>query len=154
MPVTDAAQLEGLDKNTLYEIDRKWLERREALRPQREVKRLGIDETAVRKGHRYATVFYDPDRREVIGMVASRKERAVSGFLRRWGKERCLGVQAVCMDLWAAYLNAVRRHLKRADVVFDKFHVCTYLSEAIEAVRRYEQGAAQGGMAKLLKGTR
>jgi transposase len=154
MPVVDVAELEGLDKNAVYEIDHKWLERREALRPQREVKRLGIDEIAIRKGHRYATVFYDLDRREVIGMVDSRRERAVSGFFRRWGKERCRAVEAVCMDLWAAYLNSVRRHLKRAQVVFDKFHVYTYLSEAIEEVRRSEQGVAQGTMAKLLKGTR
>ena len=154
MPVLDVADLEGLDKNAVYEIDRKWLERREALRPERQVRRLGIDEIAIRKGHRYATVFYDLDRREVIGMVASRRERAVSGFFRRWGKARCRAVQAVCMDLWAAFLNAVRRHLKQAEVVFDKFHVYTYLSEAIEEVRRHEQGVAQGQTAKLLKGTR
>jgi len=154
MPVLDVAQLEGLDKNAVYEVDRKWLERREALREGHDVKRLGIDEIAIRKGHRYATVFYDLDRREVIGLVASRRERAVSGFLRRWGKARCRGVQAVCMDLWAPYLNAVRRHLKRAEVVFDKFHVYTYLSGAIEEVRRHEQGIAQGDMAKLLKGSR
>jgi transposase len=154
MPVVDVAALEGLDKNAVYEIDRKWLERREALRPAHEVKRLGIDEIAIRKGHRYATVFYDLDRREVIALVASRRERAVSGFFRRWGKKRCRAVQAVCMDLWAAYLNAVRRHLKRAEIVFDKFHVYTYLCTAIEEVRRYEQGVAQGQMAKLLKGTR
>jgi len=154
MPVLDVARLEGVGKNTVYEIDRRWLERREALRPEREVKRLGIDEIAIRKQHHYATVFYDLERREVIGLVASRRERAVSGFFRRWGRARCRAVEAVCMDLWSPYLNAVRRHLKRAEVVFDKFHVYGYLSEAIEALRRHEQGAAHEAMAKLLKGTR
>jgi transposase len=154
MPATDVEDLEGLDKTTVYRIDKKWLERRDALRPDHAVKRLGIDEIAIRKGQRYATVFYDLDRREVIGMVLKRKERAVSRFFRRWGKEKCRAVEAVCMDLWAPYLNSVRRHLKNAVVVFDKFHVYTYLSEAIEAVRRHEQQIADDKTGQLIKGTR
>ena len=154
MPATDVADLEGLDKTTVYRIDKKWLERREAQRPDLPVTRLGIDEIAIRKGQRYATVFYDLDRREVVGMVLKRRERAVSRFFRRWGKLKCRAVQAVCMDLWAPYLNSVRRHLKRAAVVFDKFHVYTYLSEAIEAVRRHEQQVADEKTGRLIKGTR
>jgi transposase len=115
---------------------------------------LGIDEIAIRKGQRYATVFYDLDRRAVIGMVLGRKQRAVSRFFRRWGKEKCRAVEAVCMDLWAPYLNSVRRYLKKAVVVFDKFHVYHYLSDAIEAVRRYEQQVANEKIGALIKGTR
>ena len=154
MPVTDVADLEGLNKTTVYRIDRKWLARREALRPEQTVRRLGIDEIALRKGHRYATVFYDLDRREVVGLVLQRRERTVSGFFRRWGKEKCRAVEAVCMDLWAPYLNSVRRHLKNAAVVFDKFHVYKYLSDAIEAVRRHEQQIADEKTGLLIKGTR
>jgi transposase len=84
MPATDVADLEGLDKTTVYRIDKKWLARREARRADHPVARLGLDEIAIRKGQRYATVFYDLDRREVIGMVLKRKERAVSRFFRRW----------------------------------------------------------------------
>ena len=154
MPATDVAELEGLDKMTVYRIDKKWLERREALRPDHSVTRLGIDEIAIRKGQRYATVFYDLDRREVVGMVLKRKERAVSRFFRRWGKTKCRAVKAVCMDLWAPYRNSVRRHLKNATVVFDKFHVYKYLSDAIEAVRRHEQQIADEKTGQLIKGTR
>jgi transposase len=154
MSGTDVADIEGLDKTTVYRIDKKWLERREALRPDHTVLRMGIDEIAIRKGHRYATVFYDLDRREVIGMVLKRKERAVSRFFRRWGKGHCRAVVAVCMDLWTPYLNSVRRHLKNAVVVFDKFHVYKYLSDAIEAVRRHEQQIADDKTGQLIKGTR
>ena len=154
MPATDVADLEGLDKTTVYRIDKKWLERRDALRPDHTVTRMGIDEIAIRKGQRYATVFYDLDRREVIGMVIKRNERAVSRFFRRWGKKKCLGVVAVCMDLWAPFLNSVRRYLKNATVVFDKFHVYKYLSDAVEAVRRHEQQIANEKTGLLIKGTR
>jgi len=63
MPVLDVAELEGVDKNTVYRVDRKWLARRAELRESRPVRHLGIDEIAIKKRHRYATVFYDLDRR-------------------------------------------------------------------------------------------
>jgi len=154
MPVLDVAELEGVDKNTVYRVDRKWLARRAELRESRPVRHLGIDEIAIKKRHRYATVFYDLDRREVLGLVQHRSQRATSRFFRRWGKEQCRAVEAVCMDLWRPYLNSVRRYCRQAVVVFDKFHVYRYLAEAIEQVRRYEQAVADAPTGALIKGTR
>ena len=154
LPVSDVAALEGLSKAAVYRMDKKWLQRREARREARAVRFLGIDEIALRKGHRYATVFYDLERKEVIGLVKKRKERAVGGFFRRFGRERCKAIEAVCMDLWQPYLNSVRRHCKKAVIVFDKFHVYKYLSDAIEAVRRHEQQTCSTEEGKLIKGTR
>jgi transposase len=154
LPVTDVAELEGLSKNAVYGIDKKWLKRREEQREQPPVRYLGIDEIAIKRGHRYATVFYDLERRTVVGLIKSRRERAVGGFFRRWGKKQCKSVVAVCMDLWSPFLNSVRRHCKDATVVFDKFHVYGYLSEAIEEVRRHQQGLCSGEDGKLIKGSR
>lgn len=154
LPVTDVAALEGLNKNAVYRIDKKWLQRRHERMEDRLVKYLGIDEIAVKKNHRYATLFYDLERREVIGVVKTRRERRVGGWFRRWGKAKCKAVEAVCMDLWSPYLNSVRRHCKNATVVFDKFHVYRYLSDAIEEVRRYEQSICKPDQAELIKGTR
>lgn len=155
MPALDVAELEGLDKNTVYRIDLKWLSQRASQRAAKPVRYLGIDEIAVRKGHRYATLFYDLHRREVIGGVLGREQKAVNRFFRRWGKEACAHVEAVCTDLWSAYHNSVKRYLKQATMVFDKFHVFGYLSEAIDQVRRDEQNRTlkQEGY-ELIKGTR
>lgn len=154
LPVMDVVDLEGLDKNTVYRLDRKWLKRREEQRQNHPVRYLGIDEISLRKGWRYATLFYDLERREVIGLVKSRNRRSVSGFLRRWGKSMCKQVTAVCMDLWSPYLNSVRRHCPKAVVVFDKFHVHTYLSTAIDQVRRAEHNKADLEGKKLIKGSK
>jgi transposase len=155
MPCLDVAELEGVDKNTVYRLDRKWLERRAELRPQHRVEKLGIDEIAIRKGHKYATLFYDLERREVIGGVLGREGKAVNRFFRRWSKEARAGVKAVCTDLWSAYHNSVKRYLKNATIVFDKFHVYGYLGQAVDQVRRDEQNQAlkQSGQ-ELIKGSR
>jgi transposase len=154
LPALDVAELEGLDKNTVYRIDRKWLTLREHLRQDKPVRYLGIDEIAIRKGHRYATVFYDLERREVIGLVRDRTQRRTSSFFRRWGKEQCRQVVAVCMDLWAAYQGSVGKYCKQAAVVFDKFHVYGYLTQAIDEVRREEQRLADQAGRQLIKGSR
>lgn len=154
LPALDVADWEGLDKGTVYRIDKKWLQRREAQREEHMIRFLGIDEIALRKGHRYATVFYDLERKEVVGLVKRRRERAVGGFFRRLGTRRCRKIEAVCMDLWQPFLNSVRRHCKNAAIVFDKFHVYKYLSDAIEEVRRHQQGVCSDEQGKLIKGTR
>ena len=154
LPVLDVVELEGVDKNTVYRLDRKWLERRAEQREHHPVRHLGIDDIALRKGHRYATLFYDLERREVLGLVKQRTNRAVNGFFRRWGKSMCRQVTAVCMDLWVPYLTCTRRHCPKAVVVFDKFHVYTYLSFAIDHVRRNEHNTAEAEGKALIKGSK
>jgi transposase len=155
MPVADVAEISGLSKDTLYRIDKRYLrERKDNFTDEPQVRLLGIDEIAIRKGHKYAAVFYNLELGEVIGLVKGRKQRSVSGFFRNWGKENCKNVEAVCTDLWAPYHNSVKIHLKNAVLVFDKFHVFKYLSDAIDEVRRYEQRQAEEEGKQLLKGCR
>ena len=44
------------------------------------------------------------------------------------------------MDMWDPYIASTKRHLPGADqkIVFDKFHIAKYLSEAVDQVRRQE----------------
>ncbi len=57
VPVSDVAGLEGLSKDAVYRLYKKWLQRREAQREERSTRYLGIDEILLRRGHRYAIVF-------------------------------------------------------------------------------------------------
>jgi transposase len=47
-------------------------------------------------------------------------------------------VKAVCTDMHQPYLNAVSEVLKKAEIVFDKFHVLQHASAALDEVRRQE----------------
>ena len=44
-------------------------------------------------------------------------------------------VEAVCTDMHQPYLNAVSEVLKKAEMVFDKFHVLQHASAALDEVR-------------------
>jgi transposase len=155
MPVADVAELSGVSKDALYRIDKRFLqERHERFKNEHPVKYLGIDEISIHKGHRYATVFYDLQEGMVVGMVEERKQRKVSRFFRRWGKDKCKNVVAVCTDLWSPFHNSVKLYLNHATLVFDKFHVFKYLSEAIDNVRKDEQRKLEDEQHSFIKGIR
>lgn len=97
---------------------------------------LGLDEVSRRKGHRYLTVAYDLERHEVVWVGKDREEKTVDEFFSWLGKRRARAIQVVCMDMWAPYLASVRRHVPKATVVFDRFHIVQHLSRAVDDVRR------------------
>ncbi|MCP3967210.1 MAG: ISL3 family transposase [Lentisphaerae bacterium] len=155
MPVADVAELTGISKDTIYRIDKFYLkERHELCKEENDVNFLGIDEIAIKKGHKYAVVFYDLERGQVIGLQKGRRRIDTSRFFRRWGRQKCLAVKGVCTDLWAPYHKSIRIHLKNAMLVFDKFHIFKYLSDAIDQVRRHEQHKAEDEGKTILKGCR
>ena len=52
------------------------------------VRRLGIDEIALRKGHReFSVVLVDLDRHQLIGMAPSRKHADIEAVLSQWGAD-------------------------------------------------------------------
>ena len=98
-----ASEFEMIDRDAAYRIDRHWLERAESGWTPEPVPKLGIDEIAVRKGHNYATVFYDLAKKEVVGMAEGRNADDCSKFLKGWTKKLRDKVEAVCMDMWEDY---------------------------------------------------
>jgi len=56
--------------------------------------------------------------------------------------------------MWTPYLNAVGTVLKKAEVVFDKFHVLQHASAALDEVRRKEFFRAGAVMCALGRGKR
>lgn len=60
------------------------------------------------------------------------------------------------MDMWDPYVASTRRHLPGADgkIVFDKFHIATHHSEAVDRVRRKENHQLRAAGDDRLAGTR
>jgi transposase len=100
---------------------------------------LSIDEKAYRSGHQYITVVSDPLSGRVLeisdGRTATAAIRAMQAALP---PHRLQQVTAVAMDMADAYRQAVDALLPNADIVYDKFHLFKYLSNAIDQTRRAE----------------
>jgi transposase len=100
------------------------------------VTRIAMDEFAIQKGHRYATVVVDVTRKRVLWVGRGRSRTEVRPFFELLGPERCAQLQAVAMDMNTAYDLEVRRHCPNARVIYDLFHVIAkYGREVINRVR-------------------
>ena len=134
--VRHAARWHGLDWKTAKAIDFRALERRLGPVDLDGVRRLAMDEFAIQKGHRYATVVVDPERKRVLWVGRGRSRAEVRPFFELLGAERCAQIKAVAMDMNTAYDLEVRMHCPNAEVVYDLFHVVAkYGRDVIDRVR-------------------
>jgi transposase len=109
-----------------------------ARRRRRPLHLLGVDEVSRRKGHHYLTVAYDLERRALLWVGEDRTEETLTRFFTELGRRRSATVRVVCLDMWQAYLKAVRNHAPNAQVLFDRFHLVQHLNRAVDEVRRSE----------------
>ena len=71
------------------------------------VYRIGVDEVSYRKGHRYLTVVAHHDRAGAVIWAGDGKNAAtLDQFYDRLGEARCAQLQAVCLELGAAFNKA------------------------------------------------
>jgi transposase len=127
-----------------------------ARRQAEAVKRIGIDEKAFRKGHRYLTLVNDLERSRVLYVAEDRKQSSLDSFWPTLTAEQRDGIEAVAMDMWDPYIASTKENLKDADrkIVFDKFHIAKHLSEAVDQVRRQENKQLRADGDDRLVGTK
>lgn len=100
--------------------------------------RLGIDEKAVFKRHRYATIIADLDGGRVFDVVDQRSVEAVKPWFDE-RRELTAGVKSVAMDMSAGYASVVAQAMPQAEICFDHFHVTMGVTRAVDEVRKDEQ---------------
>ena len=115
-------------------------------RRRRRCRVLLVDETSIRKRHRYVTVIVNGDTGEVLAMVAHRDAQALSGFLAAQGPRWCKAVKVVVSDGSKAYKAAIEVRLGHARHVLDRFHVIRWFAAGLTAVRRDVQRRPEGSV--------
>lgn len=98
------------------------------------LKRLGIDEIALRKGHEeYITVLVDLDRRVPVGLVCSRKHKDIKEVLKEWGSEVLEQVVEVSMDMSGNYRGLIQKLMPDANIIADRFHVMKLVGDELNS---------------------
>ena len=72
---------------------------------------LLVDETSMRKRHRYVTVIQNGDTGQVLAMVEHRNAAALAGFFIEQGPRWCRAVRVVVSDGSKSYKAAIDAHL-------------------------------------------
>ena len=161
MPVAAVGALVGEHDTRLWRMVRHYVGQAHAAQDWSEVEAVAIDETATRKGHRYASVVVEIDlesQREarLLWMTSERTAASVGEFAQAMSAHGASTpqVRVAAIDMSPAYQKGVAEHLPQAKVVFDRFPVMKLAREAGDAVRRAlrAQGADLKGAMWTLRG--
>jgi transposase len=154
MTIRDVAKHLGVSWDMIKEIQKRDLSRRFAKPKLKHLRQIAIDEIAVAKGHRYLTVVMDLESGAVVFVGDGKGADALNPFWKRL-RSSIAKIEAVAMDMSAAYRGAVSAHLPKAKIVFDRFHVMKLYNERLSQLRRDLHREATDTMQKeVLKGTR
>ena len=115
---------------------------------------IGIDEISRKKGHVYHTQVYDLIEKRLLWSGEDRTTETLDTFFDYLGKDRCELIEAVCCDMWAPYVDAIKKRLPNALLVFDKFHIVRHLLDAVDKVRKEEAQKLKSEDPELLKKSR
>jgi transposase len=88
---------------------------------------LSVDDVALRRGHRYATVVIDALTYRRVDVLADRKAATLTEWLREHP-----GAEIVCRDGSASYAEAIRQGAPDAVQVSDRWHLWHGLGTAVE----------------------
>jgi transposase len=136
LPVKHVASFYGLAWDTVKDLDKAALERTVGAPDLEGLEVIAMDEFAIQRGHRYATVVVEPRRRRVLWVGRGHDRDSVRAFFELLGPQRCEQLRAVAMDMSASYALEVQAHCPNAEIVYDLFHVVAkYGREVIDRVR-------------------
>src|SRR3989344_3609245 len=136
MTLKDAAKECMINWRTAKRIDKKKLKEKfkdlKGIAP----KRIGVDEIAHEKGHKYLTIVRDLDA-GVIWVGIGRKKETLDEFFNELGKRKSKKISVAVIDMWDPYIKSIKENTN-ADIVFDRFHISKKINEAVDMIRKRE----------------
>src|SRR5439155_19439064 len=133
--VTGATRILGISWDEAWESKGRAVARGRARRRPQAPARLGVDETAIARGHDYLTLVSDLTTGTVAYLAEERKQASLDGyFTSLTPAQRAQITEGVAMDMWEPYVQSVQTHVPQAErkIMFDVFHILQHMNTAVD----------------------
>jgi len=140
MPMKAIAELVGEHDTRLWRILEHYVEQARAKQDYSQVRRVGVDETAAKRGHNYISLFVDLDVPQLLFATPDTGSDTIAAFSEdlQAHRGRPEEIETMCCDLSPAFIAGVKAFFSQAKLVFDRFHIMKIINAAVDEVRRDE----------------
>ncbi len=148
--ITDLVAKEDVSYDALLGILDRWVAKTvdwDALDP---FSTLGIDESALTKGHRnFVAVISartDSGYLQLLAVLPDRLKTTLVAWLTSIPVAVREHITTVCTDMWEGYVTAVQEVLPKATIVIDRFHVARHYRDSVDTLRKQEIKRLRAGL--------
>jgi len=140
IPVKKLEKIINVDDNKLWRIVHTYVDEARSHEDYSDVRDIGIDETAMRRGHSYVTQFVDLKERRTIfvaeGKDASTIDKFRDDLIEHNGSPK--NIEAASIDMSPAFISGLQYKFPGAQIIYDKYHIIKILNNAVDKVRKEE----------------
>jgi transposase len=97
---------------------------------------IGVDEVSWRRHHNYLTLVADHTGKKIVWGAPGKDTATLDTFFAELGDQRAAQIEAVSMDMGAAFNKSVRENAPQAIICIDPFHAVQLVTDALDVVRR------------------
>ncbi len=138
--ITDVSMKRGIGEGAIEGIINRHVSRQVDWQNIQSIPLLGIDEIALKKGHKDFVVIIsainEQGNKHILAVLADRKKDTVKAFLSRIPAAQKATIQRVCTDMYEGYSNAVYETLPKVIVIIDRFHVAKNYRACADKARK------------------
>lgn len=140
MPVHQVAAALGITDNRIWRLLHWYVELAREQQDLSSLTHLGVDETAVLRGHNYVSLVVDLKDKKTVFLTEGKDQKVMETFseelIRKNGAPQ--NIQVVSQDMSPAFRAGVEEYFPKAKIVYDRFHLMQKVTEAVDTVRRME----------------
>ncbi|HZC02478.1 MAG TPA: ISL3 family transposase [Gammaproteobacteria bacterium] len=140
--VADAARKLGVSEESIDGLLDRWIERSVDWEAWERLGVIGLDEIALKRGHRdvvvLVTVPLEEGGVEILAVLADRKKETVIAFLRTVPEPLRHTIERACTDMYEGFVRAIEEEVPWAEIVIDRFHVARAYRDGADTVRKQE----------------
>lgn len=152
--VQAACELLKLEWKHVHAIMERAVQRGMGRRSVEGLKAVGFDEKSFKRRQSFISHMCDLRHPRVLEVVAGRDQQSARALWQSLPEEISARVEDAVMDMSAGFAAAARIEAPQARVTYDKFHVVSHLSKAVDEIRRAEHKALLAQDDETLKGQR
>ena len=140
MPVAAVARIVGEHDSRIWRVMHYYVDTALAQVSLEDVIRVGVDETAAKRGQDYIALFMDLVKRRLMFATEGRDHEVIQAFkayLEAHGGD-AQKIKEASIDMSSAFIKGFAETFPDAHLTFDRFHVMKLMNEAVDQVRRVE----------------